>query len=197
MARVHEDQRRAGFVRFAHLHRAHQVHRQHRQFFADHFVEHLLRQGRTRLELVDHDALDFEIFVMVFLQLLDFPQQAIQRLAREAVAVEGNQAAIRRDQGGNRIEVQRRRGIQVDPVVLVVQRVEQFAQLVDLVLRLQLRLQVLQLRAGGHHMQVVERRFVDIHAAIAAERPGGQHVLEEIGDAGRQLVAGETGQVMR
>jgi len=67
-------------------------------------IEHLLRQARPRLELVDHDAFDFQAFVVVFLQFFDFRQQAIQRLARETVAIEGDQHTISSNQRRNRIK---------------------------------------------------------------------------------------------
>src|SRR5690606_11143795 len=113
----------------------------------------------------------------------------------DLVAVEGNQHAVRRDQRRHRVEVQRRRGVQVDAVIVLGQPGQQFAQLVDLVLLLQLGLQFGQLGGGGHHMQVVERRLVDVDAALLRQ-PGGKHLLEEIGDAHRQLVAAQAGQVV-
>ena len=193
--RVQVDQRHARLMRLAHLHRAVQVHRQHRHALGDQLVEHLLRQAGARLELVDHDAFHLQLLVVVLAQFVDLLQEAVQRLAREAVAVEGDQHAIGSDQRRHGVEVQRRRGVQVDAVVVSRQLAEQFAQLVDLVLLLQLGLQFGQLGRGGDQVQVVEGRLVDVDAALLGQ-PGGQHLLEEIGDADRQLVAAQPGQVM-
>jgi len=75
--RIEMDQRCAGLVRFAHAHLAGKVNRQHRQAFGDQFVEHLLRQAGPGLELVDHDAFDFQAFVVVVLQLFDLRHQPV------------------------------------------------------------------------------------------------------------------------
>lgn len=46
-------------------------------------------------------------------------------------------------------------------------------------------------------MQVVERRLVDLDPALLAEGPGRQGLLEEVGDPHRQVLAGQSGQVVR
>ncbi|MNC18376.1 hypothetical protein D3C75_662760 [compost metagenome] len=132
---------------------------------------------------------------MVLAQLVNLGEQTVQRLAREAVAVEGNQHPIGPDQRGNCIEIQRRRGVQVDPVVILVQLVEQFAQLVDLVLGLQLGLQVGQLGTGGDQVEIGEGGVLHADLRLLAGA-AGQHLLEEVGDAQRDGVAAQTGEVM-
>src|SRR5690606_31616794 len=107
-----------------------QVHRQHRQALLDQLVEQLLGERGARLELVDHDALNLQVLVVILLQLLDLGEQAVQGIARETVAIEGNQHSIGGDQRRDRVEIQRRRGIQIDPVVVLGQLLQQFAQLV-------------------------------------------------------------------
>ncbi|MNF66493.1 hypothetical protein D3C84_482860 [compost metagenome] len=155
----------------------------------------MLGQRRAGLKLVDHDALHLKAIVVIFLQLLDLGQQAVEGISGKAVAVKGNQAAISRDQRRNRIEIERRRRIQVDPLVVSVQVIQQFAQLVDLVLGLELGLQVGQLGCGGYHVQVVVRGFVDIHLALA-EGGGRQRLLEEVGYPHGNILTGQAGEVV-
>src|SRR3546814_11362886 len=80
---------------------------------------------------------------------LYFSQQAVQRLTGKAIAVKRNQYAIGGDQRRNRIKVQGRRRVQINPLVILVEFFEQFAQFVDLVFRLELGLQLRQLGGGG------------------------------------------------
>ena len=49
---------------------------------------------------------------------------------------------------------------------------------------------------GGNHMQVVKRGFVDIDLVLLAERSAGQALLEEVGNAHGDVVAGQAGQVL-
>jgi len=129
--------------------------------------------------------------------LLDLVQQAVQGLTGKAVAVEGDQAAVGRYQRRNRVEVQRRRGVQVDPVVILGEAFEQLSQLVDLVLGLQLGLQVGQFGRGADQVQVVERCFEDRRARLLASVAASENLLEEVGNAGRNVIAGQAGQVVR
>jgi hypothetical protein len=108
---IEVDHRLGLLVRFLDLHRRRQVGLQHRQAFVDQLLHHLLRQIGARLELVDHDAFHPQVAVVVGLDLLHVLQQRIQRLARELVAVEGDQAGIGGDQRRAGEEVQRRRGV--------------------------------------------------------------------------------------
>ena len=57
------------------------------QPFGNQFIQHLLRQARPGLELVDHDAFDLKAFVVVFLQLFDFCQQMLDELIAEGLPV--------------------------------------------------------------------------------------------------------------
>ncbi|MNC58283.1 hypothetical protein D3C75_1080040 [compost metagenome] len=63
-------------------------------------------------------------------------------------------------------------------------------------LGLELGLQIRQLGSGRDHVQVVERGFVDIDLVLLAERPAGQALLEEVGDAHGDIVAGQASQVL-
>ena len=133
---------------------------------------------------------------MVFLDLLDLAQQAVQGLAGKTVAVERDQATVGGDHRRHGVEVQRRRRIQVNPVVILGQLIKQLTQLVDLVLGLQLGLQVSQLGGGRDQMQVVERGLVDIDLTLLGKGAGRQGLFEEVGDARRHLVASQTGEIV-
>ena len=87
----------------------------------------------SRLELVDDNAFHAQITVVVGFDLLHVFQQRIQRLARELVAIEGDQAGVGGDQRRAREEVQRRRGVDEHAIEISRQFVERIAQLVDLV----------------------------------------------------------------
>ncbi|MCY1186103.1 hypothetical protein D9M73_269400 [compost metagenome] len=45
-------------------------------------------------------------------------------------------------------------------------------------------------------MQVVEWGFVDIDLVLLAERPAGKALLEEVGDAHGDVLAGQAGEVL-
>ncbi|MNP75752.1 hypothetical protein D3C76_1728610 [compost metagenome] len=75
---------------------------------------------------------------MIKSQLFHLRDDAIQRLARKPVAIERNQQSVRRHQGAEGVEIQRRRCVDVDALVVLGQFHQQLAQLVDLELALQL-----------------------------------------------------------
>src|SRR5258705_5508892 len=79
----------------------------------------------------------------------------------ELVAVERDQAAVGRDERGQREEVEGRRRVEVDRVELV-EPLERVPKLEDLVARLQLALQRLEVGVGGQDRQVLERRGMDV-----------------------------------
>ena len=94
---------------------------------------------------------------MIFLQITNLVEDVVQRLTGKIVTVEGYQAALGCNQGRPGIEIERRRGIDVDRIEGFTQFFQGFPQLVYLVLGLQLALEKIQLRAGGHDKQVLER----------------------------------------
>ena len=147
------DQGPRQLVRLAHLDRGLQVGLQHRQALVDQLLHQLLRQPGARLKLIDHDALDLQTGVVVGADLLHVGQQRIERLAREVVAIERDQAAAGPHERGPGVKVERRRGVEINLLVLVAQLRQRLAQLVDFVARLQLDLQLVQRRAGGEHIQ--------------------------------------------
>src|SRR3546814_4398217 len=74
-------------------------------------------QFRARRELIGDDAFDTQLVVVVGPQFLDVGEQGVQRLARELIAVERNQHAVRGDQGRARVKVQRRRRVDEHGVI--------------------------------------------------------------------------------
>ncbi|MCY1429693.1 hypothetical protein D9M71_456200 [compost metagenome] len=57
-------------------------------------------------------------------------------------------------------------------------------------------LQVRQLGGGGNDVEVIEGGFVDVDLILFGERPGRQRLLEEIGDAHRDVATREPRQVL-
>mmetsp|Transcript_23212 Transcript_23212/g.54894 ORF Transcript_23212/g.54894 Transcript_23212/m.54894 type:complete len:384 (-) Transcript_23212:1573-2724(-) len=192
------DHRTAQLVRFLDLDAGRQIGLQHRQAFVEQFLHDALRQRRAGLELVDDDALDAQFGRMVGADLLHRLEQPVERAAREVVAVEGDQAALGRDQRRAGVEIQRRRRVHPDLVVaavLLLQRLERLLQLVDLVAALQLAVQLVEFGRGRHHVEVVpgtgddEVRGVDLFDAEL------QRLREKGGGAGMLLVGSVTEQV--
>ena len=142
-------------VRFLDLHRRGQVAGEHRQLFRPQLVDKRLRQGGARLELVDDDALDHQVGIVVGADLGHVLHQRVQRLAGEFVAVEGNQAGVGGDQRRAGIEMQRRRRVDPD-LIEAFERIERLAQLVDLVARFEFGLELFQRGIGRQYAQVFE-----------------------------------------
>lgn len=92
------------------------------------------RRLGARLELVDGDAFDEQLRIMIGANLADVVEQAVERVAGEGIAVEGNQAGVCGDQGRAGMEVQRRRRVDPD-FVEVLERIEGLAQLVEILWR--------------------------------------------------------------
>ena len=90
VARVHVDHRPCQIMRFLDLHRGAQIRLQHRQALIYQLLHEALRQVGPGLELVDDDATDLEIAVVVGLDLLHVLQQRVEGTPREVVAVEGD-----------------------------------------------------------------------------------------------------------
>jgi hypothetical protein len=98
---------------------------------------------------------------------------------REKLSQSKGSARDRRRSAPTPHKIQRWRRIEVDPVVIAVQLVQQFAQLVDLVLGLKLGLQIGQLSRGGDDVQVVERGFVDIDLVLLGNGPEDRVCLKK------------------
>ena len=120
-------------MRFAHPDGRRQVRLEHGQAFGDQLVNDTLRQIGARLKLVDDDALDHQIGVVVGLNFLHVFQQRVERLARKIVAVKRNQATARANQRRAGVKIQGGRRVDVNAVVAWGQLLKRFAQLENFV----------------------------------------------------------------
>ena len=84
------------------------------------------------------------------------------------------------EQGGLAEEIIGGRGVDKNVIVFLAQLAQQVAQLVDLVARFELRLQVAQLRVRDDDGQVLERRGMDIVAGRLGKLAKAEHLLEII-----------------
>jgi hypothetical protein len=195
VARIEMDHRMRQLVRFLDLDAGVQVGLEHRQALVDQLLHRALRQAGPWLELVDDDALDQQIRVVVGLDFLDAVEQAVQRAAREVVAVERDQAALRRDQRRPGVEVQRRRRVDPHRVVVAGQFDQRIAQLVDLVTALQLAVQFIERGARRHQVQVLPRRLDDEVGGVRCADAELQRRIEELGGARGRCVDSIADQV--
>src|SRR5690606_39084182 len=108
VGRSEVDERHRLAVALAHLDGGAQIGRQDGQALGEERVHQLTRQLRLRLEGVDDDALDAEARVVVLAQLGDGLDDLVDRLLREAVAVEGHETPLRRDERRAGVEADRR-----------------------------------------------------------------------------------------
>src|SRR5918995_1299095 len=91
----------------------------------------------------------------------DVFEQRIKRTAREIVAVERNETAVGCDQGRAGEEIERRRRVEVDEIVLLVEFGERLAQFEDLVARFELVLLLSKRGMRGQHVEAIEARAMD------------------------------------
>ncbi len=91
---------------------------EHWQAFGLEFIDQPLRQACACLELIHHNALDYQARIMVCFDLANIVHQGIQRLAREIVAVERNDATVGGDQRGLGENIVGRRRIEENFFVL-------------------------------------------------------------------------------
>ena len=154
---------------------------QHRQAFVDQFLHHALGQVCPGLELVDDDAFDLEFGVVVGLDFLHVFQQGVQGTARKIVAIKRDQTALRSNQRAAGVEVQRRGRIDVNLVVVFCQQLQRIAQFVDLVARLQLAVQLVEQRAGRHHVQAFPLRVDNELLCTLVPNREFQALLKELG----------------
>ena len=78
---VKVDHRQVALVRFADADRTRQLVLEYRQAFFRELLDHAARQAGARLELVDDDAFDGQVGVVVGLDLLDVVNQGVEGLA--------------------------------------------------------------------------------------------------------------------
>jgi hypothetical protein len=95
-------------------------------------------------------------------------------------AIEGNQAGVGGDQRRAREEMQRRRCVDPD-LVEAFQGVERLAQLVDLVARFELGLELLEGGIGRQQKEILERRGVEEFLRCLRPQLEIQHLVEEFG----------------
>ncbi|MNW01287.1 hypothetical protein D3C71_1969050 [compost metagenome] len=70
-------------------------------------------------ELIDYHAFDLQRRVVILAQFFYLGHDAVQRLAREAVAIERNQQALGGHQGAEGVEIQRRWRVDIDAFVVL------------------------------------------------------------------------------
>jgi hypothetical protein len=75
-------------------------------------------------------------------------------------------------------------GVDEHAVEVLGQLLQRVAQLVDLVARLELGLQLLELRVRGHHMQALEGCGDDEFAGVARVELEVEGLIEEVGEGG-------------
>ena len=127
--RLEINEQHRALMRFAYLDRGGEVGLEHRQALGKQFLHHLLRQSRTAEKLVHDDSLDHEPGIVIGADLGDVVEQAVERTARERVAVERDEAAVGCDERRAGEEVERRRRVDVDEIVFFVELGERLAQL--------------------------------------------------------------------
>ena len=94
-----------------------------------------------------------------------------------------------------RVEVQRGRG--VDPDFVKVERIQRLLQLVDLVARFELGLQLFKRGVGRQHKEVREGRGVDEVLGCLLPKLEVEHLVEELGHRVFQCICSRAEQVAR
>ncbi|MNG10419.1 hypothetical protein D3C84_938840 [compost metagenome] len=120
------------FMGLTHFDRATQIIRQHGQAFGQQLVDQRLVHAGTRHKLVDHHTFHDQRLMMVSLQLGHLRDDVIKRLTGKAVAIKWNQHAVGGDQCAEGIEIQGRRRIDINALVILGKLHQQAAQLIDL-----------------------------------------------------------------
>jgi len=88
----------------------------------------LLRQIGTLIPHGNQHSLDFQVRVSLTSDLPDRLHQLRNSFQRKVLALDGNQDAVGCHEGVHRKKVQRRRAINQDVVVVVLERSEQLAE---------------------------------------------------------------------
>ena len=164
---------------FAHLDRAVQKSVDNRKTLLFQVRHQFPRQSRLTVELVDDDAFDLEVGIVVLLQFLDVQHKFIQALAGEGIAVKGYQHPVSGYQRRLRVKIEIGRGVDINPIIFAVQFCQGIAQLVNLVARLQLLLNFSEVRAGRQQKQVFERGFPDKGIGVLAHFSRTHSLLEQ------------------
>ncbi|MNL39967.1 hypothetical protein D3C87_1622780 [compost metagenome] len=87
-------------------------------------------------KLINHHPLYLQRFVVIHAQLFYLSDDTVHSLPGKAVAIIGNQQPIGSDQGAEGEKIQRRRGVDIDTLVVLGKLDQQSTQLVDLELAL-------------------------------------------------------------
>src|SRR5687768_10639658 len=134
---------------------------------------------------------------MICADLGDVFEQHIKRPAREIVAIERDEAAVGCDECRAGEEVERRRGVDVDEIVLLVELGERLAQLEDLVARFELVLLLGKHGMRGQHVETLEARAMDELVRFFRPQREAEYLLEEAGERRLELPAVLAKQVLR